>query len=300
LTNIAVSERGRWVGSSESAALLGIESYSTLFKLWHQKAGTLPADNLDRNERVQAGQFFEPAIANWAAHKWGMHLSKVHHYREHPTVEGMGASLDWETHSGEPVEIKNVDVSVFNDPTGEWDHERDVLTNAPAKFLVQVQHQLACPPPRSVPAQRGWLVVCVGGNQLFRMEVPRHDGLIAMIEQRVTEFWQSIRENNPPTPDFLEDAPTISRLYRGLGLDVIDLRGNPRARELGEKYLAAHAEETAAKAVKTGTLAELKFLMQDARAALLGGGLKVTASHIEEATIQKQAHWRFAVRKSKE
>ena len=64
----------------DGAALLGCASpYLTGFRLYHIKAGLLEPDDLD-NERVLAGQFLEPAIAEWAKHKWNWNIRKVHRY----------------------------------------------------------------------------------------------------------------------------------------------------------------------------------------------------------------------------
>jgi len=97
MTNIPRSERAKWIGASESAALFGISPYVTKFELWHLKAGTIPPHDLDRVERVQAGQFLEPSIAEWASHKWHWPLRNVAEYTPHPRIPGMGASLDFAT-----------------------------------------------------------------------------------------------------------------------------------------------------------------------------------------------------------
>ncbi|TFH51590.1 MAG: hypothetical protein E4H01_00345 [Lysobacterales bacterium] len=172
VTNIPVSERKNWIGASESAALFGVSPYTTKFELFHQKVGSIAGPNLDTAERVMAGQFLEPSIAAWASKKWDWPVVSVPEYRQHAHVPQMGCSLDFETTdvAPEPIEIKNVDNLIFRD---QWDHDGDIITDAPAHILVQLQHQLACPDPkRMAMAKRGWLLVCVGGNRLYRMEVP--------------------------------------------------------------------------------------------------------------------------------
>lgn len=294
MTNIARQERVRWVGASESAALLGVSPYLTRFELWHQKAGHIEAANLDGQERIEAGRHLEPAIAAWAAGKWSWPLRNVEAYLAHPSVEGMGCSLDFETLDGEPVEIKNVDRSVFLD--GDWLAEGDLLLDAPAHFLIQLQHQLACRPG---PA-RGWLVACVGGNRLYRMEVARHAGLIARIEREVVAFWRSIAAGEAPDPDFLADAAVIGQLYDGgSGEGVVDLRDDLRAHDLCAEYLAALADEKVARERKTRALAELKTKMQGSRVALAAGGMRVRASLVPAAEIHREAHWRFGVSRAK-
>jgi putative phage-type endonuclease len=299
VSNIALSERAKWVGASESAALLGASPYTTKFKLWHQKAGLLPADDLDDNERVQAGQFMEPSIAAWAAHKWDLDIVKVREYRANPRVPGMGASLDYMTRAGVPVEIKNVDRSVFK---ADFEAEKDTIVAAPDHFLIQVQHQISCPAEGAPPTAEGLLIACVGGNKLYRMPIPRHTPLIERIEHEVADFWGSIVANEPPPPDFEQDAEAIARLFKGTGLEQADLSGNPRAREIALAYLTAHDLHTSAKKRKDALLAELKTLLGDAQGALLGGGYKVKGSFIKAGRVEaydREAYWRFAISKAK-
>lgn len=297
MSNIPLHERAKWLGASESAALFGLSPFVTLFELWHMKAGNIPAHNLDDDERVQAGQFMEPSIAAWAAHKWHWPIRNVDEYLTHNTVENMGASLDFEAlDGGEPVEIKNVDNYIFKDPQNGWVAQGDNLLDVPVHYLIQVQHQLACKPTVSC----GWLVVCVGGNRLYRMQIPRHPKFIAKIERRVAEFWQSIREKREPQPDFLADAEAISQLYGGRGDEFIDMRDNPRMRKLCEEYQAAHELVKEAEKRKKAALAEMKFRLQDARGALVDDNFMIKASFCEESTTVRRAHWRFNVIRKKE
>lgn len=302
MTNIPVSERKHWIGASESAALFGVSPYTTRFELWHQKVGNIPGPDISRDERVMGGQFLEPSIAKWAAEKWYWPLQPVPQYRENPRIERMGCSLDFETIDGlEPVEIKNVDTLVFRD---QWAVEDGVIVHAPDHILIQLQHQLSCAPEGhpdgEAYAQRGWIVACVGGNQLYRMEVARHPAMIERIEREVGHFWLTVEANEPPDPKFDIDAAAIDLLYHGSGIEVQDLQGNARAQELAELYTACTAQEKAAREQKKAALAELKVLMGEARGALLDGGYRITASYLKEITTVRKAHWRFAVRKPKE
>lgn len=299
MTNIAVSERKHWIGASESAALFGLSPYTTEFEVWHQKIGNIPSPDLSADERVNAGQFLEPSIAAWASHKWHWPIVNIKPYRQHPTVQRMGASLDFETVDGlEPVEIKNVDNLIFRD--SDWQHEGDVITNAPDHHLVQVQHQISCQPAdRQAQAERGWLIVCVGGNKLYRMEVPRHDGFIGRLERTVEEFWASIAANDAPQPDFQIDANAINLLYHGTGIEFADLRGNERARDLACLYLEGLEVEKSGKGQKSVALAELKTMMKDARGALIDDGYSIKAAHLKESTSVRKPHWRFSIRKAK-
>lgn len=295
MSNIPLQERAKWVGASESAALFGLSPYTTRFELWHSKVGNIAPHDLSGDSRVNAGKFLEPSIANWANHEWHWPLVNVEEYYRHRTVARMGCSLDFQTIDGlSPVEIKNVDNLIFRD--GAWETDGDTILEAPIHFLLQLQHQMACSP---LDPERGWLVACVGGNRLFRMEVPRHEATIARIEREVEAFWASVEANEPPEPDFEADADTIRMLYGG-SREFIDLRTNERAIELCAEYRAAHAITAAADKRKKSALAELQTIMQDARMALVGDTYKVTASQIKEATIHRKPYWRWNISEPKQ
>lgn len=296
MTNIAVSERKFWIGASESAALFGASPYTTKFELWHQKVGNIAVPNLDDVERIMAGQYLEPSIAAWAGAKWGMDIRDVPDYRVSPSVGQMGCSLDFETNDGSPVEIKNVDSLIFRD---QWASDGDIITDAPMHILVQIQHQLACPLPDHDRPERSWLIVCVGGNRLYRMEVPRHDAMISRIEQEVKDFWYSVKAGVAPAPQFDLDSDAISLLYQGRGVELLDMRGNDRARDLAAAYLAGLEVEKTGRNQKSAAMAELKTILGDARAGVMDDGYAIRGSPIKETTSVTKAHFRFSIRKNK-
>lgn len=294
MTNISVAERQNWIGASEVAGLLGVSPFTSRFQLWHEKRGSVPRANLDGEERIEAGRFLEPAIAAWASYKWNWPVFKVTDYLVHPTVPRMGASLDFETADGFPVEVKNVDYSAFRE---KWEAEGDELTDAPIHYLVQVQAQLACRPGRD----HGWLVACVGGNSLYRMRVDRHPGLIARIEEAVREFWLSVEENREPRPDFEADLETLSLLYARATGGTVDLSTSNRAPEVFGAYVQAHAREKAAGEEKAAALAEIKSLVGGAAVVIPPHGFRLTISDIAEVITKpsvRKAHRRFLIREA--
>jgi putative phage-type endonuclease len=98
--------RSQHIGGSDIAALFGLSPYSSRWQLWMEKAGKLPPEDISGNKAVQAGTFLESGIANWAAHRWSMELTKVNDYYTVDDCPGMGASFDYIAHTGAPVEIE--------------------------------------------------------------------------------------------------------------------------------------------------------------------------------------------------
>lgn len=201
--------RRQHVGGSEIAALFGESPYMTAFKLWHQKRGSVEAENLDDNERVQAGRFLEAGVMEWANYKWGMNFYRPDVYVKHPGIVGMGCTPDafhpdGIYHQAIIAQIKNVDSLQF---AREWEADGDTITKAPLHILLQVQHEIAC-----CEADESWLIVLVGGNRLYRMMCPRDDETIRLIESRVAKFWV----DTVPPPNYLADGDTIRSIRKRL------------------------------------------------------------------------------------
>lgn len=269
------SLRAKNIGGSEVAALFSLSPYQTRFELWHVKSGNVPAPAPD-DERVQAGNFMEPAIAAWASQKWGVELRKFSGYVTHPTVAGMGCTPDYVNKDGSLiVQVKNVDgLEFYKNP--QWDSEGEVLTKAPMHILLQCQHEMAC-----TGIKQGWLVVCVGGNRLLRMEIAQRPLTIAKLETEVAAFWRSISDGVEPKPVFQADADTIAVLNSEVAAGkVIDLSTSNRAHEVAANWLAGKAAENAGKAAADGARAELLQLIGDAETATVGD-MTIKASSVK-------------------
>jgi len=292
MTAITVRDDAHWrrlraahVGASEVASLFGLSPYLTHWQLWMIKSGRLPEPDLDDVAHIRTGKHFEPAIAAYAADKFGMTLRKVRRYLSDDTVESMGASLDYEqigTGTLIPTEIK---WSVRGDG---WDYEGDVITQAPEQNLLQVQQQIAC-----AGADRGQVIAYVG-NDARRMIVPRRENIIEMIRVKIAEFWDSVQAGTEPEPDFVADAESISLLAYLNPLCEVDLSGDAEAEEWAHEHVAqkavAKAADDAAKAAKAKITKKMLDMATAAGAtvdeqkvvAAIGTDFRVSATNVAE------------------
>lgn len=191
--------RAKHIGGSEVAALFGRSPYTTPWQLWMEKAGKLDRPFDERWTR--AGKFFEAGIAAWAAEKWGMTIGKVEEYYTDDSTPGMGATLDYATDDGIPVEIK------FNHrKTDDWQYDGDVLTQVPETYIWQTQHQIAC-----YGGDYAWLVAFIDGEPR-RMKVRRSDRMITNIRKAISDFWASIEADIPPPVDHVNDGDALADL----------------------------------------------------------------------------------------
>ena len=238
--------RSKHIGASEVAALFDMSPFTTLWQLWMEKSGKLPPEDLSGNKSVQAGTFLESGIANWAAHRWDMKIDKVVDYFTADDCPGMGASLDFQTEGGHPVEIK---WSAHGDG---WEYDGDTITSAPDNYVLQVLHQMAC-----TDAEYGWLIALIR-NEPRRMKVPRSEEIISKIKSEVTKFWDSVRAGEEPPVDFEKDGDAVVRLLDFVPMSDITL-GDEHA-HLFQKYLDNAAIEKEAKAKKEEAKTELLTL----------------------------------------
>ncbi|KKJ75412.1 hypothetical protein WH95_18375 [Kiloniella litopenaei] len=273
MSNIPHSERVKYIGASEVAAVFNLSPFLTKFELWHRKAGNIEESRLDDN-RTQWGNILERAIAMATAEKTGWNINKVHRYLTHKTIEGMGASPDFEiiSHNRGPgaLEIKNVDWQIFK----EWpDHK------PPIYYQLQLQQQLSV-------MGRSWgaIAVLIGGNQLEVFEYSRHEKVIQKIENGIAEFWQSIRDNKEPSPDFRTDADTLSLLYRSGGGEAINMRGDNYIKELCARYVEASQKEKNWTKERKAAKAEILTKIGDASVAFVDD-YRLLAGEVKDVEI---------------
>lgn len=244
--------RTQHVGASESAALFNLSPWVTRWQLHMQKLGKLPSVDLDDNKSIQQGRHFEPAIAAYAAEKFGINLRKVHRYLTADDCPGMGASLDYEqigTGSLIPVEIK---WSQYGDG---WDYQGDEILEAPEYYLIQCQHQMGV-----TGADQAVLLGFVGGD-LRRMIIPRRDFIISTIKREIAGFWADMRAGKEPPIDFEADAEAVSRLAAVSPICRVTLP--PEAERIAGEYLTAKALENEHATVAAAKRAELTKIILD-------------------------------------
>jgi putative phage-type endonuclease len=269
------------VGSSEAAALLNMSKFTTLYQLHHEKAGTLPAENLDDNERVMIGSVVEPAIAEAATRKFGVKLRKVRRYITHPHVVGMGASLDFEQLTEDagwvPAEIKNIDWLVFQT---DWAEHEDYGYMPPQHYLVQLQHQLAC-----TAKPYGYFYALVGGTQLIQARIPRHDRLIAILETAVKTFWDRVKAGTEPPVDYYQDREAMQKVYLTFDGEVKDLTDDEELAGLMDQYRTYAAARKVAEDELERIKASMFVRVKDHEKVLVKGGSINCA--LKEATPER-------------
>lgn len=245
--------RASHVGASEVAALFDASPYLTAFELWHRKKGTIStpdfmAEGAPNNERIEAGIRLEPAIIQWACDRWG------YQRREAPTHLSNGNGLGG--HPDSLVTCPERGDGLIEVKTADWLIRKKWGEEPPLHYLLQAQSYAGL-------AGAAWcdVVVLVGGNQLERFTYEFRPKIYADIERRVAEFWQSVRANDPPKPDFARDGDTLAQVLGEPTEEVVDLRHDNYADELAEEWRTLKAvvksTETRIEEIKTELLLKI-------------------------------------------
>jgi predicted phage-related endonuclease len=253
--------RRKHVGASEVAALFDASPYLTRFELWHRKNGTIStpdfmADGMPNNERIEAGIRLEPAIIAWACDRWG------YVRRETPKHLSNGSGLGG--HPDQCVTCPERGPGILEIKTADWLVAKKWGGEPPLHYLLQNQSYQGLE-----KVAWGDVVVLVGGNQLVRHCYDFRPKLYAEIEARVVTFWQSVRANDPPPPDFARDGAALAEVLGEPTDEVIDLRHDNAADHLACEYLAVKAAAKEATDRADEIKCELLLKIGDAGRALL-------------------------------
>lgn len=211
--------------------------WGTPLELYRLKAGLDPAADFSNNERIRTGQLIEPVIAQLAMERLGFTAVKETRYAAHPTVLGMGASLDYRRIDGlDNIECKNVSLDAWYD---KWMGPNGA--RPPAMYWMQAQHQMAV--TRRHPTH---LSALVAGSALHIFTIQPDLKAIAEIEHEVDRFWTQVTAGTPPHPHMVHDAWIIQRMFEVAPEDAppVDLATDPAFDQLCADYRRAAAEKT--------------------------------------------------------
>lgn len=251
--------RAKHIGGSDVAALFGLSPWQTHFTLWHEKAGKVAADAIEENDRMRWGKLLEPLLAAEIGRKLGWKLERSRVYHTHPTVSGMGCTLDFDVldHQWGPGIVETKVVFDYADYARDWSENR-----APPVYELQVQHQLAC-------TGLAWaaIVVWVAQTATLAPALIRrpNEKVVAEIEARVAAFWQSVADDKAPDPSGTEGELELMReLWPAREPKKIVEFPDAKLAEACQQYLWAGEQIPGLEREKTANKAKLLAAARDA------------------------------------
>lgn len=187
------------IGASESPSILGC-GYADEgpWTIWAKKTGQM--EDKPDNELLWYGRKMQPLTLERFTIETGFEVQDLGEFtiQRHPNLPWLGATLDGlaDTPEGPAVvEAKNI---------GHYGMKEWKAAEPPLRVQVQVQHQLA-----ATGLNIGYAAATVGGNKLHFRRVDRDDRFIAVLIERLEEFWQLVLDRIPPEIDYSE-ATTLA------------------------------------------------------------------------------------------
>lgn len=260
------------IGSSDAAAVLGLDEYRSPLDVYLSKRGLLPEE--PGNRFTEWGTRLEPLVADWFTAETGKKVRNRNAILAHVERPYIVANLD-RTVVGEPavLEIKT---------TSAWKRDEWEDGAIPLRVVVQVQHQLMV-----TGDAYGYVAVLIGGNDPRWQRLDRDEALIEQMLARYEAFWFGhVEAGVEPPPSAASDAETMDRLYpqEEAGKSVLLPLG---ARATLEALARAKADRMEAEAREKAARAAVEALLGDAEIGMLPG---IAGPVVTWKTQERKAH----------
>lgn len=217
-----LSVRKHGIGSSDSAAAVGLNPYQSQLELWLEKTGRdalLPkSDPHDEDSPTYWGNILEPIVATHYTQRTGHRVRRINAVLQHPdpTLSWMLANIDREV-------IGASDVQILECKTAGINGARLWKDGVPVYVQLQVMHQLAV-----TGKQAADVAVLLGGQHLEIHRIERDDELIARLIELERDFWGYVQRDTPPPADGSDSAEQALRcLYPQDSGSTLDFTQNP-------------------------------------------------------------------------
>jgi predicted phage-related endonuclease len=251
-TRFPQSDRREFIGGSDARTIMGSDE-PTLIRLWREKRGELPAEDLSGNLAVQLGSVTEDLNRRWFERNSGHVVRDVQRHIKHPVIGWMAATLDGIVEgTGAVFEAK------FALP---WSFSEEA---AAEKHMAQLQHNMWV-----ADAKAAVLSIITGGGKWVELTIhadPLYQHLLLTAEKK---FWRCVLSGD--TPALFGVEPPRPRLE---AIRIVDMSASNSWSEFASAYREsrpAYLEHEIAKA-------ELKKLMPEDAKEAIGHGLRAKRS----------------------
>jgi len=246
ITDEQREQRKTRLGSTDIAAILGVDHFKTAYDVYLEKT-----DKLEEEKKVEeykkAGNMFEDGILTYAEQQLGK-LAR-NQFRK---AEGLpiGSNIDaivveplnGEASAGDPVDAKTA--GLYGPLVEEWGEEG--TDQVPDRILIQGHVHMLC-----TEADVCHIPTFLGGRGFKMFRINRDKEVIDLIKKSAIEFWDKHVLADVPPEDVLPNLELIKRIRREPE-SVVDVSD-----ELVQKWLetkdalsiAKKADEEAKKAV---------------------------------------------------
>jgi len=206
-------QRKKFLGSSDAAAVVGVDPYRTPLDVWYDKTGKLePTGAEPANDAIDVGVFCERAVLDWFSAKQKIQLITNENGNDTRRVHEngiMAANFDAliEGDATQAVEAKTTGV-VSNYIGEQWGEVG--TSEVPDRVALQCQHQMAVLPTLQIM----WVPVLMGGVGFRLYRVERNEDLIQNLTACEVAFWKNHVETNLAPEGLAASIDTFKKLIR--------------------------------------------------------------------------------------
>ena len=224
--------RHKYIGGSDAAAVVGMNSYVSPYTLWAEKTGRLPG--FDGNLATEVGTYLEEFVAQKFAEVTGKKVRRSNQSWFNDKYPWAIANID--------REIVGEDAGLEIKTTSELNLTKFKNGEYPANYYVQIVHYLA------VTGKKRWYLAVLIGNREFKwFTIERDEDEINALMDAERTFKMYVDNDTPPIADGASStADTLGKLYPnstdntiGIGAFERDLdnyfRLKAQAKELDEQ-----------------------------------------------------------------
>ncbi len=220
------------IGSSDAAAILGLDPYRSAYDVYLEK--TEQVDPIADSEAAAIGNWIEPALCSWVAESIRAFIRHSPDTYVSPCGV-LAANLDAiEGTLGEPTFFIEAKSTGLADQWGD-----DGTDQVPPRVVTQTAVAFACVPSLRV----AWIPVLIGKHglrrRLYRLE--RDDAIVQGVADACRRFWREHVEAGVPPDGTVPNLDLLARIKREPE-SCIEIEDTT----LLDRFLAAKAEAKAA------------------------------------------------------
>ncbi len=191
--------RHQYIGGSDAAAVVGMNSWVSPYALWAEKTGRLPG--FEGNLATEVGTYLEEFVAQKFASETGKKVRR--------------SNLSW-FNDEYPWAIANIDREIVGEDAGleikttsELNTRKFKGGEYPANYYCQCMHYMA------VTGKQKWYLAVLIGNREFKwFTIERDEDEIQALMTAEAAFWERVKTDTPPTADGSSSTTsTLSTLY---------------------------------------------------------------------------------------
>lgn len=191
--------RHKYIGGSDAAAVVGMNSWVSPYTLWAEKTGRLPG--FDGNLATEVGTYLEEFVAQKFAEVTGKKVRKSNQSWFNNQYPWAIANID--------REIVGEDAGLEIKTTSELNTQKFKGGEYPANYYVQCMHYLAV-----TGKQRWYLAVLIGNREFKWFTIERDEDEINALMDAERTFKMYVDNDTPPIADGMQStADTLSALY---------------------------------------------------------------------------------------